>query len=203
MNYSYKTHPLRGRRPIPARGFATSLDIRSQSLPVSTCSHVKGKENHNTKNLTEVINQHCSRDSRENPYSVKKYMFKYYRSPCRLHEAVLVICLEGRRKEQGYAFSLIFLKGNQPFNNLGNVEFNRDAVFKYISEMILCKYLPTENYRRQWHFSQKSSPRLSKGYTQFSGHIKSHSNQTQDVFCSFPSLMLNNSPLFGVLNASI
>lgn len=77
------------------------------------------------------------------------------------------------------------------------------SMFQYISEMILCKYLPTENYRRQWHFSRKSSPRLSTGYTQFSGHIKSHGNQTQDVFCSFLSLMLNNSPLFGALNASI
>lgn len=46
---------------------------------------------------------------------------------------MLVICLEGRRKKQGYAFSLIFLTRNQPFSNLGNADFNRDAVFKYFA----------------------------------------------------------------------
>ncbi|XP_009472806.1 PREDICTED: vasohibin-1 [Nipponia nippon] len=44
MNYSYKMCPLSSCRVIPATGFAASLDIRSQLLPISTCSQLCATE---------------------------------------------------------------------------------------------------------------------------------------------------------------
>lgn len=113
--------PLRICRVILTTDFAACLDTRRQLLLISTCSQVKGKENHNTKNLNEVINQHCSRPplKRKNPYLVKKYMFKYYRCQCRFHEARLMVCLEGRMKKQEHAFSLLFSERKSTFQHFG------------------------------------------------------------------------------------
>lgn len=104
MNCSCKMCPFRGCRVIPVTSFAASLDTRSPFLPTINCSQAKG--NRNNKNLTEVINLLCFRSPfKRNPYSVT-YMFKSYRSQCKLYEVMLVICLESR---SFYTFSLIFL----------------------------------------------------------------------------------------------
>lgn len=162
--------PLRVCRVILTTDFTACLDTRRQLLLISTSSQVKGKENHNTKNLTEVINQHCSR-----PPLKRKKILIWWRSTCLSITDVNVGFMkqgwwsvwkaEGRSRNMHLAY--FFLKGNQPFSTLGNVEFNIVAVFKYfpLRNSLMC----TSAYRalqEKWHFALKSSASVHKGYTQ-------------------------------------